>query len=246
MMMVLLYHRVGDGKYSNSLPMIKQNLSWISQHCTTIWPGDPFHLFRRNVCLTFDDATFDFYRFVFPLLRQFHLKALLAVPVHFIQESTNLDPSIRLSAPYSIHMEGETFKTHVPFCTWEEIKEMVQSGYVQVASHSMNHQNLLAKGIDLDQEIGFSKQVLEEKLQVPISTFVYPLGKFNRDIHRAVKLHYTYAMRIGTAVNMSWQNHSGIIYRISSDNLQTPDQHFHWSCKISYFWFYLLNSLRGR
>jgi peptidoglycan/xylan/chitin deacetylase (PgdA/CDA1 family) len=246
MMLALLYHRVGDGKYANPLAMMDRHLGWIAGRYRTVCPGEPLRLLRCDVCLTFDDATYDFYYYIFPLLKKYRLRALLAVPVRFIQESSSLDPAVRLSIPYREAMKGDQFRTHVPFCTWQELREMVQSGHVDIASHSYHHQNMLTPGLDLDLEIALSKGILEEKLGRTIRTFVYPLGKFNPAIHRQVKRHYDFAVRIGTAWNLSWQNGSGIVYRVISDNLTSIDQHFRWKRKLVYIWFYLINSLRGR
>ncbi len=246
MMLAFLYHRVGDGKYANSPAMMEKHLSWIAERFRVVLPGEPLRRFSTDVCLTFDDATYDFYHYLFPLLKRLKIRALLAVPTQFIQTSTLLDPSERLSIPYSMAMKGDIYRVHCPFCTWQELREMAQSGLVEIASHSVHHQNLFTPGLDLDLEIRGSRQILEDQLQVPVRTFVYPLGKFNRSIHEEVKRHYEFAMRIGTAWNASWQNMSGMIYRVISDNLISFDQHFYDRKKISYLWFFLLNSLRRR
>lgn len=245
-MLALLYHRVGDGKYANIPAMMEAHMDWIANHCQTVLPGDRLHWLRRNVCLTFDDATFDFYHYVFPLLKKYGLRALLAVPVRYIQDSTRISAEERLSIPYSMAMKDHIYQTHCPFCTWAELKEMVQSNLVTIASHSFNHKNLLLPDLDLELEIVGSKRVLEQKLARPIQTFVYPLGKFNREIHQKVKQHYDFAMRIGTAWNFSWQNQSGMIYRVICDNMKTSDAHFRFYKKLNYLWFYLINSFRGR
>jgi peptidoglycan/xylan/chitin deacetylase (PgdA/CDA1 family) len=143
-------------------------------------------------------------------------------------------------------MKEDVFIKKVPLCTWEELKEMVDSGLVSVASHSYSHKNLLEKNIDLDLEIVQSKKILEEHLKTNISTFVYPLGKFNDQIHSFTKKHYKYAMRIGSSFNLSWQNINKISYRIISDNLKTIDEQTKKKKIISYIWFYLLNTIRGR
>ena len=246
MMLAFLYHRVGDGKYANSPAAMEKHLSWIADRFRVVVPGDPLNRLSLDVCLTFDDATYDFYHYLFPLLKRLKLRALLSVPTHFIQHGTTLEPAERLAIPYSMAMKEDIHRTHCPFCTWPELREMAQSGYVEIASHSIHHQNLLLPGLDLDQEIRGSKEILEQELGVPIRTFVYPLGKFNRPIHEQVKKHYEFAMRIGTAWNSSWQNMSGIIYRVISDNMISHDQPFRCSKKISYLWFYLLNTIRRR
>lgn len=241
-MMAFLYHRVAEGKRANPLAMMEEHLALFAGR--TVLPGDP--LDARSVCLTFDDAYFDFYHFIFPLLKKYHLRALLAVPVHYILEKTSLPPAVRLGVTYREAMQNDVHLSHAPFCTWEELSEMTSSGLVEIASHSMHHQSLLTPGLNLDLEIAGSKQLLEEKLHCPIRTFVYPLGQFNRTIHARVKRHYEFAMRIGSTWNTSWQNYSGMIYRILSDNLVSPDQHLRLTRQFSYAWFYLLNSLRGR
>jgi len=246
MMLAFLYHRAGDGKYANSPDLLERHLTFLSHRHRIVLPGESLRPFSLDLCLTFDDATYDFYHYVYPILKRLHLRALLAVPVSFILPHTSLSPSLRLSVPYSEAMKGSIYRTHAPFCTWTELREMISSGHVTVASHSFTHQHLLTPNLNLDLEIAGSKAILEEQLHTPVRTFVYPLGKFNSTIHRTVKRHYEFAMRIGTAWNWSWQNTSGLTYRIISDNLTAIDQHLKPHRWLSFSWFYLLNSLRGR
>ena len=246
MMLAFLYHRVGSGKYANPPELLERHLAFLASRVNIVLPGEPLPPFSLNVCLTFDDATYDFYHYAYPLLKKYGLRALLAVPVHYILEETELDPAIRLSIHYSAAMKGDIFQTHAPFCTWAELKEMAQSGHVAIASHSVHHQHLLTPGLDLDLEIVGSKRMLEEKLQTSVRTFVYPLGKFNRRIHRQVKNHYEFAMRIGTAWNWSWQNLSKMTYRVISDNLKEIDEQLRLKRWLSFSWFHFVNSLRMR
>lgn len=246
MMLAFLYHRVGSGKYANSPEMLERHFAYLRESCRIVLPGEKLAPFCLNVCLTFDDATYDFYHYAYPLLKRFGFRALLAVPAGYILESTDVSPSLRLSVSYSLAMKDNIFRTHAPFCTWTEIKEMVQSGLVSIASHSLTHQHLLTEGLDLDHEIAGSKVLLEAKLQTTVNTFVYPLGKFNRSIHQKVKHHYPFAMRIGSAWNRSWQNTNGIIYRVISDNLTRPNEHLQPRRILTFTWFHLINTLRGR
>ena len=171
---------------------------------------------------------------------------MLGVPAGFIQPKSSLAPEIRLGVPYSQTMKADVFRTHHPFCTWEELKEIQESGLVEIASHSMTHSNLLKEGVDLISEVEGSKKLLEKMLKIKVQTFIYPLGKFNRPLHTYVKKHYEFAMRIGAALNFGWQNHSGIIYRVLSDNLTSIEEPFKKTRYLSYAWFYLVNSLRKR
>ena len=246
MLLTFLYHRVNNGKYATNKDIMKKHLIYLSQNYKIVTPSDRISPFKLNLCLSFDDGYFDFYKYVFPILKELNIKALLAIPIRYILESTNIDHNTRLSVAYHDAMKGDVFIKKAPFCTWQEIKEMVDSNLVEIASHSYSHKNLLEKDIDLDNEIITSKKILEEKLKIQINTFVYPLGKFNKEIHNAVKKHYKYAMRIGSAINFSWQNITKITYRIISDNITKENEHFTLKRFISYFWFFFLNTFRKR
>lgn len=246
MIFTFLYHRIDQEKYSNSKAMIEDHLLYLKNKYKIIIPGEKADIFRVNVCLSFDDAYFDFYHYVFPLLKKLNIKVVLGVPVKYIQNSTNLTPQTRLSVSPKLIFSEKILIEKVPFCTWEELKEMSQSGYVHIASHSYNHNDMTSYDCDYLRELCQSKKILEEKIGGAVSTFIYPLGKFNKDIHKLTKKYYKYSMRIGSTFNLSWQNITKIIYRIDSDNLKSVNDRLKVSDLLSYIWFYLLNTFRGR
>jgi poly-beta-1,6-N-acetyl-D-glucosamine N-deacetylase len=88
----------------------------------------------KAVLLTFDDAYLSFYMRVYPLLREFHFPAVLGVVGSWIDNSPG-------STVY-----GE--KGSVPaasFPTWGQLREMADSGLVELASHSYDlHKGLIA------------------------------------------------------------------------------------------------------
>jgi len=245
MLLTFSYHRINSDKYSNSDKILEDHLSHIAKKYNVVLPDDKLNPFKLNICLSFDDAFYDFYKYVFPLLKKLKIKAILAVPIKYILDTTSIDEGSRLKVPYKDAMKNDTYKTKAPFCTWQEIKEMVDSKLVKIASHSYNHVNLI-ESTNLDLEIVKSKEILEKKLQTEITTFVYPMGKFNEKIHKKVKEHYKYVMRLGSAINFSWQNISSITYRIMSDNLKTKNENLKLKNYISYFWFFFLNTFRKR
>jgi peptidoglycan/xylan/chitin deacetylase (PgdA/CDA1 family) len=226
MLPVVMYHHINsdDLPLSNTDVMMEAHLRLIAQRYTTLFPGETSS--ATSICLTFDDAYFDFYHYVFPLLQKYNLKALLAVPTYYILDETNFDPKIRLSLNHHEMYEGENYKTYAPFCTYVELREMVQSGHVRVASHSINHVNLTDDGCDLQKEIFASKMLLEEKLGMGIDSFVLPYGKYNDAVVTLAREHYPYVFRIGNALNPSWNGIDGLIYRIKGDALKTPDALF--------------------
>lgn len=246
MLLVLLYHRINAIKYSNMLDMFQPHIKFIAEHYPVVLPGDPLPSGKIAVCLTFDDAYFDFYHYVFPLLCELKIKALLGVPVKYILDSTTLDSITRLSVPYDETMANEVFQKKVPFCTWDEISQMVSSGFVEVASHSYSHRDLTAQDVDLSVEIVRSKAILEEKLPQKITTFVYPFGKINKKVHSFVTRHYLYAMRIGSALNKDWYNSQGLIYRVNGDSLTNPLHPLKNINLSKYYLKYFVNTIRRR
>lgn len=234
MLTVVMYHHVNsdDLPLSNSDVMMKAHLELISERYTTIFPGEP--ITNRSICLTFDDAYYDFYYYVYPLLKKYNLKALLAVPCAFILDETHIESEKRLSLKH--HDIYENYETFAPFCTYAELREMVQSGHVQIASHSMNHVNLTQEGIDLEKEIFGSKVMLEDKIGCRIDSFVLPFGKYNDAAVSLAQEHYSYVFRIGNALNPSWDGIGGLIYRIKGDGLKNPCSLFS-SLKQLAFWF---------
>lgn len=235
MLIATMYHRIGEGKHANSKEMLTEHLQYIKDNYPIVLPGDPLPRYQTAVCLTFDDATFDFYHAIFPLLQKLNIRALLAVPVQYIVEKTTLSPKERLSVSYTLSMQEEIYQTKVPFCTFEELREMCLSGHVEIASHSYSHANLTYPHLDLSQEIEKSKSILEKHLPQAISTFVYPFGRTSGSVHAKVKEFYPYAFRIGSHANFSWNSTQRPLSRIPADTLTTPEGPFHKRKKLKYF-----------
>ncbi len=204
MLLILMYHRAVEGHYSNPVSVLRSHFSYFREHYPVVLPGETLAPRRLNLCLTFDDAYADFYAYVFPLLQEFSLRAVLAVPTAFIIERTLLGLADRIAVDEDQAMHGDLFGAKAPFCTWEELRLMAGSGLVEVASHSHRHVDMTHPANDPAVEALRSKTLLEQQLNRRVSTFVYPFGKVNAWAHHQVTQHYAYAMRIGSALNASW------------------------------------------
>ena len=90
---------------------------------------------EKAILLSFDDAYLSFYTRVFPLLKAFNFPAVLGV----VGAWTDL----RRTAPV---MYGEQGTSATPrFATWRQIREMSESGLVEIASHTYDlHRGLPA------------------------------------------------------------------------------------------------------
>lgn len=80
----------------------------------------------RAVLLTFDDAYLSFYTRVYPLLREFNFPAVLAVVGKWID-----DPQ---AAMVSYGEKGSV--SNASFPSWRQLREMAESGLVEIASHT--------------------------------------------------------------------------------------------------------------
>ncbi|PIE72381.1 MAG: poly-beta-1,6-N-acetyl-D-glucosamine N-deacetylase PgaB [Deltaproteobacteria bacterium] len=86
----------------------------------------------KSVLLTFDDGYLSFYSFVYPILRRFGYPSVLAIVGSWTDGN----------APFSLPE---------PLMTWPQIKEVADSGLVEIASHSF----ALHQGIPINPQINF-------------------------------------------------------------------------------------------
>lgn len=198
--------------------MFRRHVEHLQTRCNVVVPGEALSAEKMNVCLTFDDAGVDFFYFVYPILQEYQLKALLAVPAGMVQDDTAALQEHRLSfSPLTpIH---ERHPDH--FCTWKELRHMAAGGLVHIASHGMTHRNLLTTD-KYEEELRESKLLLEQKLELGISSVVFPYGMFNLQIVESAREHYKFMFGVGAAENKSWNGIDSIIYRIPDDGMTEP------------------------
>lgn len=106
---------------------------------------------KKPVLLTFDDATEDHYTYLFPILQKRQTPALIFIITDFVGKPGYL--------------------------TWDQIRQMQQSGLVEFGSHTCSHRRLRELSSDeILKEITQSKHIIEEHLGHPARTFCYPFG----------------------------------------------------------------------
>jgi peptidoglycan/xylan/chitin deacetylase (PgdA/CDA1 family) len=118
----------------------------------------------KPVLLTFDDNYRGQYLYAFPLLKKYNFPAVWSVHTAFVGSPVGK-----------------------PKATWAELQEMVESGLVTVASHTVNHRNLAdLTPEEIDRELVESKKILEEKLGRSVQYFTYPEGTYTEEIKAQV------------------------------------------------------------
>lgn len=93
---------------------------------------------------------------------------------------------------------------HENYMIWDEVLALRDAG-MEIGSHSKSHQ-YMTKQTPEEQlfEVERSKAILEEKLDVEVSTFAYPFGLSDVDLQAKVQdAGYTTARGLGTGVTHS-------------------------------------------
>src|SRR2546430_12913269 len=126
-LLVLMYHRACAGRFGNSAEMLEAHFSHIARTYRNVLPGDALEQGALNVCLSFDDGYFDFYGTVFPLLKAFGLRALLAIPPLVLRENCTLQSNDRLRVDSEESFSNPDFGG---FCPWPRLKKIAAGGNV--------------------------------------------------------------------------------------------------------------------
>lgn len=134
--------------------------------------------YEKPIIITFDDGYRDVYEYAFPILKKNSLKANFFVITDGINKEV--------------------------FVTNDMIKEMSNSGIVEIGSHTFSHQVL--SGVDektQEFELKKSKEDLEKLLGKDITTIAYPYGGYNDTTLKLVKKYYKYAVTTNNGLNYS-------------------------------------------
>lgn len=156
----LMYHHVAEQNPSSLDPftvapaMLEKHLVFLKENGYTpvslkeLQEGAPV---QKPVMLTFDDGYEDNYKNLFPLLKKYNVPAVIFLVAD------------KIGSP--------------EYMTWEQVREMKNSGLVQFGSHTCSHRRLRSlPDEEIARELVRSKQILEEQLGEPVTAFCYPFG----------------------------------------------------------------------
>jgi peptidoglycan/xylan/chitin deacetylase (PgdA/CDA1 family) len=145
---------------------------------------DTFDLSDHTVVLTMDDGYHTVYENVYPLLKRYGMTATLGLVVGCVGTGT---PSYR---------PKETFLNQA------EVREMIDSCHVEIASHTLTHAWLTQlDSTSAWREIADSKKKLESLFGVEVVSLIYPYGSMNSRVAgmaRAAGYKLARAVRPGT------------------------------------------------
>lgn len=167
---ILMYHMIGDMK-NNSAVMTEDNLRIQMQYLKDhgyhpitmqelydyVTKGEK--LPSKPVCITFDDGYLDSYTIVYPMMKEF-------------------------GYPWTLFLITDDVGKSYNRMTWEQLKEMADSGAVTIANHTLSHpklHNLLTRAEKENEIIGANK-ALKYHLGIDNLWFAYPYGDYDDEV----------------------------------------------------------------
>lgn len=167
---ILMYHMIGDMK-NNSAVMTEDNLRIQMQYLKDhgyhpitmqelydyVTKGEK--LPSKPVCITFDDGYLDSYTIVYPMMKEF-------------------------GYPWTLFLITDDVGKSYNRMTWEQLKEMADSGAVTIANHTLSHPKLhnLPTRAEKENEIIGANKALKYHLGIDNLWFAYPYGDYDDEV----------------------------------------------------------------
>jgi peptidoglycan/xylan/chitin deacetylase (PgdA/CDA1 family) len=141
---------------------------------------------ENPIILSFDDGYLSTYKYAFPLLRKYDMKIVLSIIGKGVD---NFSKVVDININYS-------------HTTWDQLKEMMESGHVEVQNHSYNLHRVCSGRYGCAQKNSesmenYEKVITEDvcKLQDRASfmlnyipnTFTYPYGRYSDNLDVILK-----------------------------------------------------------
>ena len=169
---ILMYHSIGDNGvlFTVSAKDLEKQFQFLkNKKYNVIRLADLINKLNKKekippktVALTFDDAYRDNYINAFPLLKKYNFFATVFIPTAYAGKEM-------------LNSEGKT----IPVMSWQEAKEMENSGLVDFASHSHTHPMMNKISFEeFIKEVEVSDNLLNQNLKRPVKIFSFPKGKF--------------------------------------------------------------------
>ncbi|MBQ9737346.1 MAG: polysaccharide deacetylase family protein [Clostridia bacterium] len=138
---------------------------FVADYYDSVQNGTP--LPQNPIIVTFDDGYLSNYEIAFPILKRLNIPATI-----FIVTST-------------VGAKAEDGMVSTSHFTWEQAKEMQESGIIDIHSHSHTHKNMTQiSPAQLQEELRLSKYLIEKNLGKSCFVFSYPFGGYNETTSR--------------------------------------------------------------
>jgi peptidoglycan/xylan/chitin deacetylase (PgdA/CDA1 family) len=156
-LMILLYHRVVDGRSEIELPveLFREQLAYLSDREHVVGLDEALRAPPSGgIVVTFDDGYADFAETVVPALVEHSIPATLYLTTSRVGGR-----------------DGRNCRS----LSWPQLEEAVSTGLVAVGAHTHTHADLSCAGEKVcEEEMKRSKELIEDRLSRPCLHFAYP------------------------------------------------------------------------
>lgn len=181
---ILLYHNfvtaVPDSdpdnfNYINTPESFEENIKTLLENGYTIISmkeladsdAGKIELPQKPIIITFDDGYYSNYEYIYPILKQYNVKASIFIITDKIGQEID----------------------EIRYLGWEECLEMQNSGLVEIFSHSKKHvfyDRLPVR--ELRDDVIESYEIIEKKLgKQDLKVFAYPYGAYTKETVRTLQ-----------------------------------------------------------
>lgn len=190
---ILCYHNLNPirpGSMNLTPKKFESQLKWLKDNNFTIVPlkevveylqGTRASLPTKSIVITADDGWQSVYTYMFPIVKKYHIPVTLFIYPQTISQGKNT-------------------------MTWNELKELQQTGLFDIQDHTYSHPNFKHEKKRLspssyekfvEKELVTSKRILEDKLGIKITLLAWPFGIYDNYLEQqAAKAGYVMAFSI--------------------------------------------------
>ena len=203
---ILMYHMISDpikGAKFNSLrvspEMFEKQLRYLTDNGWQFFTMSELvskknQLPEKSIALTFDDGYQDNFTNALPLLKKYKAKAT----IYLVVDRHNREWSSKRKKKNN---SGELMAE--PKLLDDQVKELLESGLVEIGSHTVTHDNLpmIAEEQKHDEIVGAKKKI-ENLFGIKCNSFCYPFGLFDQtDLLLVESAGYTNATTVETGIS---------------------------------------------
>ena len=196
---IIMYHAVmkdegRSGKYVITPEVLREDIEYIldmgyepvfiSDIINFVYSDSPHP--QKPIVLTFDDGYYNNYLYAYPISKEYGIKAVISI----IGKHTYLQSE-------SGEKQAESY-SHV---SWEQLKEMSDSGLWEVGNHTYDMHNtgkknglLAASGKNTEEknkniisDITKLQDLIKENVGVTPKTFVFPFGSYDENTNALIR-----------------------------------------------------------
>ena len=153
------------------------------------WPG-----FREAAAsITFDDGTYDQYNTAWPILEKKGVKGTFYLAAGLIGTG-----------------DWNDHGTVRRMMDWDQASAIAETGH-EIGSHSLNHVDVTAEGVDLDVELRESRELIEARIpDISVETFCWPHWRETAETMEKASRHYISARSGNGIISYYYSRKGGI------------------------------------